>query len=92
MFGATPGPLVQGSAVRKQAEQATRQHPSMASAAVPASRFLPQAPALAPVNSGLWPVHSNKPFSPPRCFWSVSMITAIESKLGQWLLKPHLGD
>lgn len=38
--GAIPGLVVLGS-IRKQTEQAILQHPSMASASVPGSRFLP---------------------------------------------------
>jgi hypothetical protein len=38
--GAIPGLVVLGS-IRKQAEQASKQHLSMASASAPASRFLP---------------------------------------------------
>jgi hypothetical protein len=38
--GAIPGLVVMGF-YRKPAEQASKQHPSMASASVPASRFLP---------------------------------------------------
>ena len=38
--GATPGLVVLGF-IRKQAEQASKQDPSMASASAPASKFLP---------------------------------------------------
>ena len=40
MGGANPG-LVVLSSTGKQAEQASKQHPSMASASAPASKFLP---------------------------------------------------
>jgi hypothetical protein len=40
MGGATSDVVVLGS-IRKQAEQASKQHPSTASASAPASRFLP---------------------------------------------------
>ena len=38
--GAISGLVVLGS-IRKQAEQVSKQHPSMASASAPASKFLP---------------------------------------------------
>jgi hypothetical protein len=53
MSSATAG-LVVLDATRKQAEQADKQYPSMASASVPASRFLLFLnPALTSFNGGL---------------------------------------
>ena len=42
--GATLELVVLGGAIRKQAKQASKCHPSMASASAPASRFLPSLP------------------------------------------------
>ena len=45
MSGVIPGLVVLGS-IREQAEQVSKQHPSMASASAPASKFLPSVPGL----------------------------------------------
>lgn len=44
----TPRLVVLGT-VRKQAEQTSKEHPSMAFTSVPAFRFLPEIPALLPL-------------------------------------------
>ena len=67
MGDVTPELVVQGS-LRKRAEQASKQHLSMASTSAPASRVKPSLSTCPDLKLTL---------PSPRCFWSQCFITAV---------------
>lgn len=70
MGGATPGLEVQGPPVRKQVEQASKQHSCVVSGSPPASRFLPTLKSCFgfPQWTVVQDTKPNQPFPPQPAF------------------------
>ena len=93
-WAGSPGLYKKGSWA-SQGQQASHQHPSMASASAPASRFLPWLsffPDFLWWWTVLWKYKLSKPFPPQLASWSWCLIAAIKTLRQSWRAAQWLSD